>query len=283
MRLATRLLLGTAGVLAASSLALGVRRLARDRTFDRLEHNLLAVPGVPSDVFTPALVAELPEPTRRYLLHAIAPGTPLASAVRLEMTGTMRPSPEGPAVDLRADEVLAPRRGFIWTAQARMGGVPVRVRDHYYRGKGGVGVTLLGLVPLPTSGDADDVARSSHGRLVAEAVWCPIALVHPSVTWEAIDADRARYTLYVDGEAEAVTVHVAPDGSLREVTLERWGDVEGPPARRIPYGFRVDAEGTFGGLTIPTRLVGGWHYGTDRFDEAAAATFAVTDAYFVGH
>lgn len=64
------------------------------------------------------------------------------------------------------------------------------------------------------------------------------------------------------------------------MTLDRWGDVGVPDYRLIPYGFAVEEEATFEVVTIPSRLRGGWWYGTDRFDEAAAATFAVTDAHF---
>ena len=45
----------------------------------------------------------------------------------------------------------------------------------------------------------------------------------------------------------------------------------------VDQAFAVEAEGTFGGVTVPTRLVGGWLYGTDRFDPETAASFSVTD------
>ena len=43
-----------------------------------------------SRVWRPSEVSNLPEPARRYLTHAIAPGTPLASAVRLRMHGQIK-------------------------------------------------------------------------------------------------------------------------------------------------------------------------------------------------
>ena len=276
-----RTALWTLGGLAASGLALRVRRAAEDRRAERLEQQLYAVPTEPPR-FTDALVADLPEPARRYLRHAIAPGTPLAPAVRLALEGTMTPTPGGAPVELTADEVLAPQRGFVWTARARMAGLPVRVRDRYAADDGGVRVHLLGLLPLPSSAEQDDVARSSRGRLVGEAVWCPTALLGPGVAWEAVDAERARFSLTVDGEAVAVTLRIGADGALREVTLDRWGDVGVDHFQPIPYGFAVAVEGTFGGVTIPTRIRGGWWYGTDRFDAAAAASFVVTGARFAG-
>jgi hypothetical protein len=258
---------------------LGTRRVLSDRRAARIEADLFAAPRTPN-VFSSVDIAGLPEPAQRYLRHAIAPGTPLAPAARLEMTGTMTPTAGAARVALRAVEVLAPRRGFVWTAGTRMAGLPVRVRDTYFEGEGGVRVALLGLVPVPFSGEPEDLARSARGRLVGEAVWCPTALVGPEVTWEAVDADRARFTLAVDGEPVAVTLRIGPDGALREVTLDRWGDVGVAKFRPIPYGFAVEAEARFGGITIPTRIRGGWWFGTDRFDPATAATFTVASARF---
>jgi len=231
--------------------------------------------------FSAGRVAGLPDPARRYLKHAIAPGTPLARIVHLEMEGSMRPRPGGPRVALTADEVLAPHVGFNWTARARMFGLPVSVHDHYFENEGGVRVAIFGVIPVARETGAD-VTRSSRGRLVAEAVWCPTALVGPEVRWKAIDADRARFTLTVDGDSIPVTIHVGHDGALHEVTLERWGTVDVPSARPIPYGFEVLDDATFGGVTIPVRLRGGWWYGTGRFDPEAAAEFVIRAARF-GH
>ena len=230
-------------------------------------------------IFSADRVADLPEPARRYLRHAIAPGTPLARIVRLEMDGSMLPRPGGPRAGLTADEVLAPHVGFTWTARVRMFGLPVRVHDHYFRNEGRVSVDILGVIPVARESGAD-VTRSSRGRLVAEAVWCPTALVGPDVRWEDVDADRARFTLTVDGDRIPVTIHVDPGGVLGEVTLERWGTVGVPSARPIPYGFEVLDSATFGGVTIPARLRGGWWYGTDRFDPEAAAEFVIRAASF---
>lgn len=192
----------------------------------------------------------------------------------------MTPKPGGARIHLSAEETLAPRRGFVWTAHATLSGLPVRVQDYYFANEGGVRVDLLGVVPLPFSGSRDDVTRSSRGRLIAEAVWCPTVLVAPDVTWEAVDADRARFTFVVDGEAVPVTIRVGPVGALREVTLKRWGDAGVASPRFLPYGFAVEEERTFDGITIPTHLRGGWGYGTERYDPGAASSFAIRSATF---
>jgi hypothetical protein len=163
-----------------------------------------------------------------------------------------------------------------------MGPVRVHVRDHYLDGTGAVAVRAFGIVPM--GGErGPDTARSSRGRLAAEACWVPTALVPgPLVRWTAVDDERARVTQQIDGHEESVEFEVARDGRLRAVRMERWGDVGSADGRHaaLPYGFGVEEEQTIRGLTIPVSLAGGWWFGTDRFDPAASSRFRITGAVF---
>jgi len=274
-----RLLTWSLGGAGLAGLALAVRRRVEDRQAGYLSRALLGTPDAHLPLTDP-LLEGVPEPARRYLGHALPPGAPLARAVRLWMEGTLVPAKGADPVAFTAEEVLAPPRGFVWTARATMKGLPVRVRDHYARGAGGLRVALLGLLPL-ASNDGADVTRSARGRLAGEAVWCPAALLPGLHTrWEAVDADRARATLTIDGADVPLTLTVDEDGRLREVTMMRWGDVGVPDWQLIPYGFAVEAEAPFDGVTIPTQLTGGWWYGTPRYDASTAATFTVPRARF---
>lgn len=226
------------------------------------------------------MVDGLPPPARRYLQHAIAPGTPLARTVELVQRGSMLPKPGGARVELSAHEVLTPERGFVWRARLRMGPIPVRVVDHYLDGEGGVRVELFGGIPLQSESGAD-VARSSRGRTLGEALWVPSALLPgPNVAREAVDDDHACVTLTLDGEAVPLTLAVDADGHLRTLTMRRYGNVGVPDWQPLPYGFAIEREATFGGYTIPSRLRGGWWFGTDRYDPAAASTFEILDAHY---
>jgi hypothetical protein len=99
---------------------------------------------------------------------------------------------------------------------------------------------------LPLGGErGEDTAASSRGRLAGESLWVPSGLLPgPAVTWHAVDDTRAR--------------------------------VDRP--QRVPYGFRVLAERTFGGFTIASQVKGGWWYGTDRYRSDQASMFTVTGA-----
>lgn len=257
----------------AGASVLGVRQMQFLRQWRQTE---VALQTLRTDAaFDPAMLDGLPGPAQRYFRHAIAEDTPLARTARIDMAGRMKPSPDAGFLDLAAEEVLAPPAGFQWTARFSMGPLPICVRDHYYRNDGAVRVEPLGLVPLQRS-SGPEVTRSSRHRLAAEALWIPATLLPgPAVQWEAIDERRARVTMTIDDEAIPLTLTIDDDGRLQQFTMQRYGDVNVPTWQRIPYGFAVEEEATFGGYTIPSRLRGGWWFGTDRYRADQASSFTI--------
>lgn len=196
------------------------------------------------------------------------------------MTGRLPPAPGANPIEVRATEILTPEVGFVWSARARMMGIPLRIQDHYTNGEGAVSVRLLGVVPLQR-GTNPDITLSSLGRLHGEAVWVPTSLLPTSgARWKAVDDRRAEVTRVVDGYERTLTLEIDDDGRLMSISMMRHGDVGIDGFRDIPYGFEVLEEGTFGTITIPTRIRGGWWYGTSRYVESDAAEFVVEGASF---
>ena len=64
--------------------------------------------------FSSAELNGLPEPVRRHLAGAIAPGTPLVRMARFTMRGSIR---LGRWLPFRAEQVLNPHEGFVWLAR----------------------------------------------------------------------------------------------------------------------------------------------------------------------
>ena len=81
----------------------------------------------------PGALTALPETPHRFLAHAIAPGVPPATAVRLRMHGEIRLGRWWP---FTAEEVIHRDRGMIWRATVRMHGLPVRGSDRLLDGEG---------------------------------------------------------------------------------------------------------------------------------------------------
>lgn len=223
-----------------------------------------APPRQRADRFDPTLIADQPEPIRRYLEHAIAPGTPLARAVRLEMEGEIRLNDRW--LPFRAEQVIRWDRGFIWKADVRMApGVHIKGSDRLVDGVGAVDWKMLGFVPVMHA-EGPDITRSATGRLEIESVWLPSVLLDDDVRWTVENERHLRVAVHVPGDEGRLRLTLGEDGRVTEAVLPRWGNPEGANYHVVPFGGRMEQEETFGGYTVPTRIRVGWFYGSDRFE-----------------
>lgn len=206
-------------------------------------------------------LSHLPEAARRYLGHAIAPGTGLAAAVRLTMHGEIKLRKWTP---FEAEEVIHAERGMIWNARVGSGPGQVRGNDRVVDGQGSMVWRVLGVVPV-VRGSGPDITRAGAGRLAAELIWLPSALLGPNVFWSGHHPSRAQASFQVQGHPASLNLSVGPSGELTSVSVARWGNPDGGAFRPVEFGGFSEGESAFGGYTIPTRLRVGWYFGSDRF------------------
>lgn len=226
--------------------------------------------GVPHR-FTDAELIGLPEPVKSYLLSSLSPGVPLATAVRLEMRGSIK---IGRWLPFRAEEVLAPHEGFVWAA--RVAGV-IRGSDAFIEGRGGMSWKLFGLVPIVRAG-GEDYARSATGRFASEAMWLPTVLLPRfGVSWRARGSSDITASFSVGDVPLDLRFAIAEDGGLRSMVFDRWRAAEGgDPAGVYPFGGDFTGYRSFDGLTIPSEGRFGWFYGTDRWSEGEFFRYEIT-------
>lgn len=258
------LLLTSVALLTVAGIGLLLWRRSRERRVQRA-WNDLETPA-PAERFDPAMVVDLPDPARRYLLHAIEPGTRLSRGVRLTLTGSMRMSRDGGLLAMESEELLTAERGYVWRARIQMGALRIRGHDLYVHGEGRMRWWLAGLIPVVRA-DGPDVSRSAAGRLLAEtALFLPSMLLpEAGARWKAVDASTATVRLEAGGEEVDITLVVDPQGRLRRLTVPRWNaDPDIGPVGHLPFvSDEFEEERTFGGYTIPTRFRAGWRLGED--------------------
>ena len=93
---------------------------------------------------------------------AIAPGTQIASAVRLKMHGEIKLRRWIP---FRAEQVISWEHGLIWSATAWMNDfLPIVGSDRIVDGLGAMQWKILGLFPVMTA-SGSDITQSAIGRL----------------------------------------------------------------------------------------------------------------------
>ncbi len=75
------------------------------------------------------------------------------------------------------------------------------------------------------------------------------------------------------GEVASLNLTIDDEGALQEASLLRYGNQIGRGQwGYAPFGMRVEQETTFGGCTIPSRMRGGWWYGTEWYTETIQFT-----------
>ncbi len=250
--------------------------MARPRDDDTFARLWEPAPGSPRRSPAGALDAT-PELARRYLTHAIAPDTPLATAVRLRMHGEIK---LGKWRSFVAEEVLRWDRGFVWRARTKLAGLPVSGSDRWIDGVGAMDWRLLGFIPVMVA-SGPDISRSALGRCLLESVWLPSVLAGPGVIWRARDERRVEARLTLGGAPGSILLTCDAVGRVAAIVGPRWGSPDGGPHRLVDFGGVVEAERCFAGYTIPSQLRLGWYFGTERFaDEGEFFRVTVDEAPF---
>ena len=252
-----------AGAIAILLLLLLIR-LRYDRSVKQIWRSLKTQPT--GSVFTQDLIAGLDEPVQKYFLHAIAPETPLAAYVELEMSGSIRQKPDAEWLPMRASQIISQLPGFVWKASIGKANMSLSGADLYSQGRGRLRFFLWGLMPL-VNAQSREIDRSAAGRLGAEYIWLPSALLpQHGVTWQAISDNLIQANFKIDSEPITLSLAIDAEGKLLEMSLPRWGDkTETGDWQYLPFGGEVRAEKTFDGYTVPTEIGAGWWFGTDRY------------------
>ena len=268
---------------AAAGAGLGLTRAAagarRDaRATDRLWADLALGPDQPTAIFDPAMTDGLPALARRYLCHAIAPGTPLSPVVELAMEGTFILNQR--ALKMRASEILAPGRGFVWKAQVGRWPLGFSGSDAWRSdGDSWTRFRLAGLVPLVAEGGSADHALSCAARLALETVWAPMALLpQAGAVWHQTGPDRADIIFPDQPALKPISLRLDGQGRVIEAVTLRWSNAN--PSRNWawqPFGGRMTAWRSFDGLTVPSEVEIGNHWGTAQWSPFFKAT--ITDLY----
>lgn len=217
-------------------------------------------------------ISAIPATAQRYLMHAIAPGTKLASAVHLKMHGEIKLKNWQP---FTAEQVITANQGMIWQAKVRMNGLPIYGSDRLVNGVGAMSWKLLGLLPIVKASGAD-ITRSAVGRVQAESIWLPSIFCGAGVSWqESAEGLQVNFTSY--DRPTALTFTTRPTGQLKTLSMQRWGNPTNSEFQLLPFGGIIEVEKTFDGYTIPSQVRIGWYFDSDRFEPEGEFFRAIVD------
>lgn len=253
-------------IIAASAISLLLLLLLIRIRYDHLIKQIwrLLSSKPTNTIFTQDLIANLDEPVQRYFLHVIAIGTTLATYVELEMNGSFRLKSDADWLVMQASQIISTSPGFIWRANIGKGLMKFSGADYYIQGKGRTKFSFWGLIPL-LDAQSKDVARSAAGRLGAEYVWLPSALLPQNgVTWKEISTDTIQADFNINNEPICLTLTIDSDGKLLEISLPRWGNTTAEKSwQYTTFIGDVLEEITIEGYTIPAKMSAGWLHGNE--------------------
>lgn len=125
------------------------------------------------------------------------------------------------------------------------------------------------MLPVARAGGDDNHLRASFGRAVAEAAfWAPAALLpQHGVRWEETGEPSLARAIITHGTLEqAIEIAVAENGQPRWVQFQRWSNANPEKEWRLqPFGGYLNDFQNFEGFTLPTRVDGGNHFGTEAY------------------
>ena len=70
-----------------------------------------------------------------------------------------------------------------------------------------------------------------------------------------------------------VTITVDPDGRLRQLATQRWGDPDPGHFEEVPFGGRFDTHADIDGVTVATAGRVGWWWGTPAQTKETSSAF----------
>ena len=256
------------GLVAIALVAIvAVNRARFGRRVAAEARDLLAVPsaGPPQHVDPEAL----PSPVRRYLAESGALGRAPIRTVRLVHGGAFVTGVGKPRLPIHGEQVLATDPpGFVWWGRIRAApGITVEARDRSRAGEGNMWIVLASTFTLQDA-RGPELDQGSLLRLLGELTWCPTVFLDARyVSWEPVDADRARATLRVGGREVTATFEFGPDGMPARFTAERYRDVDGTPVL-TPFIGRSEDYRRVDGVKVPFRMVASWVLGGTSLEYA---------------
>jgi hypothetical protein len=183
----------------------------------------------------------------------------------MEGTFLLRDQSKYQTYAMSARQALRSPDQFVWMPKIRSGAMSITGSDALVDSEAWTRFWLLGFIPVAQNRTSPDLVRSAQFRAAVEsALWLPPSLLPTNdVDWEQVGEDRARITLRRFSPAIILEMTLDQSGAVQEVVGQRWSNANADKTFRLqPFGGTMQEERTFQGLTIPSAIAAGNHYGT---------------------
>jgi hypothetical protein len=208
---------------------------------------------------TADMLADLPDPVRRYLTYTGVVGQPWIDTVRLKQAGRFRQGPDRPWMPMTAEQTYTTDPpSFVWNARFKVAGLPLlRARDEYRAGHGHMFARLAGLFTVFDL-RGEELDQGTMMRYLNEMMWFPIAFLGNNVTWQFVDDRSARVTLHDRGKTVSARMVFDGIGRLTNFVTLRYREIRGDFSLD-PWSTPITGYGLRAGLNLPVRGQAVWN------------------------
>ncbi|WMS88646.1 DUF6544 family protein [Pleionea litopenaei] len=212
-------------------------------------------------------LAALPKPVERYFRKVLVDGQPSVQTMRCWQAGVIRGSIKSSRwSEFQAQQLIVPSApGFVWNARVDTPfGTFVQVVDSYLQGEGAGRVSLLAALTVAQDSNHPMINASALHRYLAEAVWCPTALLPSAgIVWRAIDDFTALATINDDANSVSVEFRFDDHGDIVGVfSPGRYGLFEGE-YKQVAWEGRYFDYQQIEGMRVPLAGEVGWYDGDE--------------------
>lgn len=205
----------------------------------------------------------LPQPVARYFRTVLQNNQKIVTQASFRQIGRLRTSLQTSSwMNFEAEQRIFPlAKGFLWNAKIKIWGhLFIQVLDSYVHAVGAGKVLIQSALPIAQDQDKPELNSGALHRYLAEAVWCPTALLPEcGVLWSPLDKNRALASLHDQDVSVSLEFHFNEAGEISGIyTPGRWGSFNG--------GYKQVAwEGHFSdycevhGIRVPTKGEVGWY------------------------
>jgi hypothetical protein len=228
--------------------------------YERDVHSHVSI-GAPDASITDADLAHLPGPVRRYLRVAGVVGQPRVRNFRVRTHGRIRNGRLSRWMALAAEQynvVDPPARLFYLNAS--MFAIPVQGYHRYVGSSASMRVKAAALVPVVTAAGTEMTRGETVTLFNDMCLMAPATLIHPAITWEAVDTRTTRARFTNAGHTIDAVLSFNDAGELTNfVSDDRYqASPDGTSMRPLRWSTPIAGYRTYGAVRLPSGGEGRW-------------------------
>ena len=204
-------------------------------------------------------LTNLPEPVRKWLRNSGTLGKPFIRYGKVTQIAEMQMKPEQENwLSVTATQYTTiDNPAFIWSVDVKMNGfVNFRGRDKFDDGKGEMLIKLNSLFNIVNE-RGEKLDEGTLQRYLGEMVWFPTLALSPYITWEQIDGNTAKATMFYKGTSGSGTFYFNSNGDVTKFSAIRYKGND-PDAKRHNWEMNILDYKRFEGIKVPAKMTSTW-------------------------